>query len=81
MTSLSLKCESASSRFQLGEGPSMGLLRDYEPSDLLRMELFEALVHTPHTSERRRVGPMICSNEKLPIPGIVANMLPLMLHE
>ena len=33
-----------SSRFQPGEGPSRGLLRDYEPSDLLRMELFEALV-------------------------------------
>ena len=29
---------------QPGEGPSRGLLRDYEPSDLLRMELFEALV-------------------------------------
>ena len=26
---------------------SRGLLRDYEPSDLLRMELFEALVLTP----------------------------------
>ena len=39
-----LKCESGSSRFQPGKGPSRGLLRDYEPSDLLRMELFEALV-------------------------------------
>ena len=29
-----------------GEGPSRGLLRDYEPSDLLRMELFEALLET-----------------------------------
>ena len=28
-----LKCESGSSRFQPGEGPSRGLLRDYEPSD------------------------------------------------
>ena len=28
-----LKCESGSSHFQLGEGPSRGLLRDYEPSD------------------------------------------------
>ena len=33
-------------RFQPGEGPSRGLLRDYEPSDLLRMELFEALLIT-----------------------------------
>ena len=39
-----MKDESGSSRFQPGEGPSRGLLRDYEPSDLLRMELFEALV-------------------------------------
>ena len=30
----------------LGEGPSRGLFRDYEPSDLLRMQLFEALVGT-----------------------------------
>ena len=28
-----LKCESGSSRFQPGEGPSRGPLRDYEPSD------------------------------------------------
>ena len=28
-----LKCENGSSRFQPGEGPSRGLLRDYEPSD------------------------------------------------
>ena len=28
-----LKCESGSSRFQPGEGPSRGLLRDYEHSD------------------------------------------------
>ena len=35
-----------SSRFQPGEGPSRGLLRDYEPSDSIRMELFEALVCT-----------------------------------
>ena len=28
-----LKCESASGRFKPGEGPSRGLLRDYEPSD------------------------------------------------
>ena len=49
-----------SSRFQPGEGPSRGLLRDYEPSDLLRMELFEALVNThapaastgPHLNSR-----------------------------
>ena len=27
-----------------GEGPSRGLLRDYEPSDAIRMQLFEALV-------------------------------------
>ena len=27
-----------------GEGPSRGLLRDYEPSDAIRMELFEARV-------------------------------------
>ena len=33
-----------SSRFQPGEGPSRGLLRDYEPSDAIRMQLFEALV-------------------------------------
>ena len=31
--SLCLKCESGSSRFQLGEGPRRGLLRDYESSD------------------------------------------------
>ena len=36
--------ESTSRRFQPGEGPSRGFLRDYKPSDLLRMELFEALV-------------------------------------
>ena len=30
---LCFKCESASRRFQLGEGPSRGLLCDYEPSD------------------------------------------------
>ena len=35
-----LKCESGSSHFQPGEGPSRGLLRDYEPSD---GPLFEAL--------------------------------------
>ena len=34
---------SGSSRFQPGEGPSRGLLRDYKPSDHLRMQLFEAL--------------------------------------
>ena len=28
-----MKCESGSSRIQPGEGPSRGLLRDYEPSD------------------------------------------------
>ena len=28
-----LKCESRSSHFQTGEGPSRGLLRDYEPSE------------------------------------------------
>ena len=39
-----LKHESASRRFQPGEGPSRGLLCDYEPSDHLRMELFEAKV-------------------------------------
>ena len=33
--------------FQPGEGPSSrGLLRDYEPSDAIRMQLFEALVTT-----------------------------------
>ena len=42
-----IKCESGSSRFQPGEGPSRGLLRDYEPSDLLRIELFGALQLTP----------------------------------
>ena len=42
-----LKCESGSSRFQPGEGPSRGLLRDYEPKDHLRMELFEALLEVP----------------------------------
>ena len=31
------------SRFQPGEGPSRGLLRDYKPSDAIRMQLFEAL--------------------------------------
>ena len=41
-----LKCESGSSRFQPGEGPSRGLLRDYEP----RMDFFEALVATRHDS-------------------------------
>ena len=30
---LCLKCESASRRFQPGEGPSIGLLRDYKPLD------------------------------------------------
>ena len=45
-----LKWESGSSRFQLGEGRSRGLLRDYEPSDgpsfqalLLLTACFEAL--------------------------------------
>ena len=52
-----------SSRFQPGEGPSRGLLRDYEPSDLLRMEIFEALLccprgggsrlHSSHTPQLR----------------------------
>ena len=28
----------SSSRFQPGEGPSRGLLRDYEPSDSLRLK-------------------------------------------
>ena len=36
-----LKCESGCSRFQPGEGPSRGLLCDYEPSD---GPSFEALV-------------------------------------
>ena len=31
------------SHFQPGEGPSRGLLRDYEPSDANRMQLFEAV--------------------------------------
>ena len=44
---VSLRCESAS--FQPGEGLSRGLLRDYEPSDAIRMQLFEALV-TCHVS-------------------------------
>ena len=35
-----LKCESGSSRFQPEEGPSRGLLRDYEPF----LDLFEPLV-------------------------------------
>ena len=30
---MTFKCESTSRRFQPGEGPSRGLLRDYEPSD------------------------------------------------
>ena len=47
-----IKCESGSSRFQPGEGPSRGLLRDYEPSDAVRMELFEALMET-ETSQQR----------------------------
>ena len=38
-------------RFQTGEGPSRGLLRDYEPSDLLRMELFDALVSSVFTQK------------------------------
>ena len=38
----------SSSRFQPGEGPSRGLLRDYEPSDVIRMQLFEALAGTLH---------------------------------
>ena len=38
-----------SSRFQPGEGPSRGLLRDYEPSDVIRMQLFEALIQV-HTN-------------------------------
>ena len=41
-----LKCERGSSRFQPGEGPSKGLLRDYKPSDRIRMVLFEALAET-----------------------------------
>ena len=32
VSSVILKCESSSSRFQPGEGPRRGLLRDYEPS-------------------------------------------------
>ena len=39
-----LKCESGSSRFQLGEGPSRGLLRDYEHSD---GSSFQALINHP----------------------------------
>ena len=38
-----LKCASGSIRFQLGEGPSRGLLRDYERSD---GPLFQALFRT-----------------------------------
>ena len=38
---ISNKCESTSRRFRLGEGPSRGLLRDYEPSC---EPSFEALV-------------------------------------
>ena len=41
-------------RFQPGEGPSRGLLRDYEPSDRIRMELFEALVFTPQQEQDGR---------------------------
>ena len=37
-----VKAKSVSSRFQPGEGPSRGLLRDYEPLDAIRMQLFEA---------------------------------------
>ena len=33
LTGWSTKCESGSCHFQPGEGPSRGLLRDYEPSD------------------------------------------------
>ena len=39
-----LKCKSGSSRFQLGEGPSKGLLHDYESPD---GPSFQALVSPP----------------------------------
>ena len=47
-------CESGSSRFQPGEGPSRGLLRDYEPSDAIRMQLFEALQVTLGAEAERK---------------------------
>ena len=42
-----IQCESASRHFQPGEGPSRGLLRDYEPSD---GPSFQALVDALHTA-------------------------------
>ena len=42
-TTYCLKCESGSSRFQLGEGPSRGLLRDYELSDGPSFQALEIL--------------------------------------
>ena len=45
------QCIVSSKRFQPGEGPSRGLLRDYDPSDLLRMEPFEALVGIQYHGE------------------------------
>ena len=46
-------------RFQPGEGPSRGLLRDYEPSDVIRVELFEALVRARVNCSVLRAGPVI----------------------
>ena len=43
------------SRFQPGEGPSRGLLCDYEPwGDAIRMQLFEALIGSTPGRTRSR---------------------------
>ena len=52
-TQFHVKCEGGSSRFQLGEGPSRGLLRDYEPLDgLFSSSNIYLLSNTPGQESR-----------------------------
>ena len=61
-----MKAVVASSRFQPGEGPSRGLLRDYDPSD---GPSFKAIV----TSQINDVG-------RAPWPGHLAARTAFLLH-
>ena len=62
---MSFKCESASRRFQPGEGPSRGLLRDCTISPINRFAaLIRSVLHRvePDLSILRNLGENVCDN-------------------
>ena len=58
-----------SSRFQLGEGPSRGLLRDYEPSD---GPSFQALLGDHGAGGHPRTGPLsrVINDQVMMLPPV-----------